>query len=64
VEYSLEVEGESEIFASVVDEGGGVAAFEVDWFIELFSFADEIPALLLENELLDGLTDLLVLHEH
>ena len=61
---ALQVEGEGEIFAAVVDEGGGVAALEVGWLVELLGFADEVAPFLLEDELLDGLADLLALHEH
>jgi len=64
VEYALEVERKGEVFASVVDEGGGVATFKVGWLVELFGFANKITTFLLEDELLDGFADLLVLHEY
>jgi hypothetical protein len=64
VEYAFEVERESEILAPVVNEGSRVAAFEVGWLIELFGSADEITTFLLENELLNGFADFLILHEY
>lgn len=39
-----------------------MAAFKVDWFVEILGFTDEVFSFFFEDELFDGFTDVFVVH--